>query len=70
MGYLKEKIILMIFEYHEYLKYKYVKRESLSRCYYVSMFGLNKETIEWYLRDQENADRISDAMSVGRRKLL
>ena len=63
MGYLKGKSTLMIFERHANLKYKYGKRTFWAKGYYVSTVGLNKATIQKYIREQENEDMISDQIT-------
>ena len=62
-GYLKGKSTLMIFERHANLKYKYGKRTFWAKGYYVSTVGLNKATIQKYIREQENEDMISDQIT-------
>ena len=63
MGYLKGKSTLMIFERHANLKYKYGRRTFWSKGYYVSTVGINKSTIQKYIREQENEDMISDQIT-------
>ena len=64
MGYLKGKSSLMIFDKHANLKYKYGNRHFWAKGYYVSTVGLNRATIEKYIREQENDDLINDKMGV------
>ena len=64
MGYLKGKSSLMIFDQHTNLKYKYGNRHFWSKGYYVSTVGLNKATIQKYIREQENADMINDKLTM------
>ena len=64
MGYLKGKSALMIFENHANLKYKYGQRTFWERGYYASTVGLNKKTIQNYIREQETEDMIQDKRSV------
>ena len=64
MGYLKGKSSLMIFDRHANLKYKNGNRHFWARGYYVSTVGLNKATIQKYIREQENEDKMSDNMTV------
>jgi putative transposase len=64
MGYLKGKSSLMIFDKHANLKYKYGNRHFWAKGYYVSTVGLNKATIQKYIRDQENDDMMLDKNSV------
>jgi len=64
MGYLKGKSSLMIFDKHANLKYKYGNRHFWSKGYYVSTVGLNRATIEKYIREQENDDLLTDKQSV------
>ena len=63
MGYLKGKSTLMIFERHANLKYKYGRRTFWAEEYYVSTVGMNKSTIQKYIREQETEDMISDQLS-------
>lgn len=63
MRYLKGKSTLMIFERHANLKYKYGRRTFWAKGYYVSTVGINKSTIQKYIREQETEDMISDQLS-------
>ena len=63
MGYLKGKSTLMIFERHANLKYKYGRRTFWAKGYYVSTVGINKATIQKYIREQENEDMVSDQIT-------
>jgi putative transposase len=60
MGYLKGKSSLMIFEQFPNLKYKYGNRHFWCKGYYVSTVGVNEETIKKYIREQEDADKMTD----------
>lgn len=64
MGYLKGKSSLMIFEEHTNMKYKYGNRNFWAEGYFVSTVGLNKKTVENYIRNQEMEDQISDKRSL------
>lgn len=64
MGYLKGKSSLMIFDKYANLKYKYGNRHFWAKGYYVSTVGLNKATIQKYIREQENDDLMKDKLSV------
>ena len=64
MGYLKGKSSLMIFEEHANMKYKYGNRNFWAEGYFVSTVGLNKKTVENYIRNQEMEDQISDKRSL------
>jgi putative transposase len=64
MGYLKGKSCLMIYEEHANLKYKHGNKQFWARGYYVSTVGLNKQTIQKYIREQETEDMILDKKSV------
>ena len=64
MGYLKGKSSLIIFDKHANLKYKYGNRHFWAKGYYVSTVGLNKATIQKYIREQENDDLMKDKLSV------
>lgn len=63
MGYLKGKSCLMIFERHANLKYKYGSRKFWAKGYYVSTIGLNKQTIQKYIRNQEDSDQMVSRIS-------
>ena len=54
----------MIFDRHANLKYKYGNRHFWAKGYYVSTVGLNKATIQKYIREQENEDVMLDKTSV------
>ena len=60
IGYLKGKSSLIIFDRHANLKYKYGNRHFWAKGYYVSTVGLNRATIEKYIREQENDDLINE----------
>ncbi|MDY5436904.1 IS200/IS605 family transposase, partial [Peptostreptococcus porci] len=64
MGYLKGKSVLMIFDKHANLKYKFGNRHFWSEGYYVSTVGLNEATIKKYIQDQEKHDIALDKLSV------
>ena len=64
MGYLKGKSVLMIFDKHANLKYKFGNRRFWSEGYYVSTVGLNKATIRKYIQGQEKHDVAMDKLSV------
>ena len=64
MGYLKGKSVLMIFERHANLKYRYGNRHFWCRGYYVDTVGKNAKKIEEYIRNQLQEDMIYDQMSL------
>ena len=64
MGHLKGKTSLMIFDEHANLKYNYGARHFWSEGYYVSTVGLNKKTVQNYIRSQELEDQIADRRSL------
>ncbi len=64
MGYLKGKSLLMIFERHANLKYKYGNRHFWCREYYVDTVGKNAAKIEEYVRNQLKEDEEYDQMSL------
>ena len=64
MGYLKGKTSLMIFDEHANLKYNYGARRFWSEGYYVSTVGLNKKTVQNYIKNQELEDQIEDRRSL------
>ena len=51
MGYLKGKSVLMIFDKHANLKYKYGDQHFWAEGYYVSTVGLNEATRKKYIQD-------------------
>lgn len=64
MGYLKGKSILMIFDRHANLKYKYGNRHFWCRGYYVDTVGRNKKVIEEYIKNQLQEDIAADQISL------
>jgi putative transposase len=54
----------MIFDKHANLKYKFGNRHFWAKGYYVSTVGLNKATIQKYIREQEDDDKMVDKTSV------
>ncbi len=64
MGYLKGKGVLMMFDQHTNLKYKFENCHYWSAGYYVSAVDLNEVTITKYMRDQEKYDQAVDKLSV------
>ncbi len=64
MGYLKGKSSLAIFDKHANLKYNYSNRHFWAKGYYVTTVGLNKQTIQKYIREQETEDMIEDKRNL------
>jgi len=60
MVYLKGKSLLMIFDRHANLKYKYGNRQFWSKGYYVDTVGRNKKAIQEYIKNQLQEDIASD----------
>lgn len=60
MGYLKGKNVMMIFEGHANLKYKFGNRNFWATGYTV---GINTATVQKYIREQEKQDQIEDSLS-------
>ena len=56
--------MLVIFDRHANLKYKFGNRHFWSEGYYVSTVGLNEATIKKYIQDQEKYDIMQDKLSV------
>lgn len=54
----------MIFDNHTNLKYKYGQRNFWAKGYYVSIVGLNKQTIKKYIRELETEDKIADSRNI------
>ena len=63
MGYLKGKSVMMIFERHGNLKYKFGNRNFWATGYYVSTVELNTATIQKYIREQDKMDQMEDSLS-------
>jgi putative transposase len=64
VGYLKGKSILMIFERHANLKYKYGNRHFWCRGYYVDTVGKNAKKIEEYIQNQLKENLEYDQMTL------
>ena len=64
VGYLKGKSVLMIFDKHANLKYRYGNRHFCCRGYYVDTVGRNKKAIENYIRNQLQEDIANDQISM------
>ena len=62
MGYKKSSLV--IFDEYANLKYNYGSRHFWSEGYYVSTVGLNKKTVQNYIRNQELEDQLQDKKSV------
>ena len=61
-GVFKGKSSLMIFERHANLKYKFGNRKFWATGYYVSTVGLNAQTIQKYIREQDKMDQMEDSL--------
>ena len=57
-------LLLMMFDKHANLKYKFGNRHLWLEGYYVSTVGLNESTIQKYIREQEKHDIVVDKLSV------
>ena len=64
MGYLKGESLLIIFDMHSNLKYKYGNRKFRAEVCYVSKVGLNESTIRKYIREQESYDIAIDKLTT------
>ena len=64
MGFLKGKSLLMIFDRHANLKYKYGSRNFWCRGYYVDTVGKNKKIISEYIKNQLEDDYTADQISM------
>ena len=64
MGYLKGKSVLMMFDKHANLKYKFGNRHFWAEGYYVSTVGINEATVAKYIREQEKRDIALEKLSV------
>ena len=64
MGYLKGKSILIIFERHANLKYKYGNRTFWCRGFYVSTVGNNKTAVQRYVENQLKEDMMTDQITI------
>ena len=64
VGYLKGKRILMIFDRHANLKYRYGNRKFWYKGFYVDTVGRNKKVIENYIRNQLQEEIVADQISM------
>ena len=64
VGFLKGKSLLIIFEKHANLKYKYGNRYFWCRGYYVDTVGKNTVAIKAYIQNQLKEDLEYDQMSI------
>ena len=64
VGYLKGKRILMIFDRHANLKYRYGNRKFWYKGFYVDTVGRNKKVIENYIRNQLQEDIVAYQISM------
>ena len=64
MGYLKEKISLMIFDRHANLKYRYGNSHFWCRGYYVDTVGKNTAKIKEYMQNQLQEDYTADQITL------
>lgn len=64
IGYLKGKLELQIFDKHANLRYKFGNRHFWAEGYYTSTVGLNENTVEKYITEQEKHDIALDKLSV------
>ena len=64
MGYLKGKSLLIIFDRHANLKYKYGNRHFWYRGYYVDTVGKNEKKIQEYIQKQLQEDMLADQISI------
>ena len=64
MGYLKGKSLLMIFDRHANLKYRYGNRQFWCKGYYVDTVGRNKKVIEEYIKNQIQEDIAYEQLSL------
>ena len=64
VGFLKGKSMLLIYERHANLKYKYGNRHFWARGYYVDTVGRNKKQIAEYIRNQLASDQIADQIGL------
>ena len=64
MGYFKSKSLLMIFEKHANLKYKYGNRHFWCRGYYVDTVGKYENAISNYIKNQLQDDIVNDQLTL------
>lgn len=64
MGYIKGKSLIMIFDKHANLKYKYGNRVFWCRGYYVDTVGKNKNAIVEYIRNQIHEDQQYEQLTM------
>lgn len=64
VGFLKGESVLILFERHANLKYKYGQRHFWCRGFYVDTVGKNEKEIKEYIKNQEKEDMLSDQISI------
>ena len=64
VGYLKGKSLLIIFDRHANLKYKYGNRTIWCRGYYVDTVGKNTKKIREYINNQLKEDWMAAQISL------
>ncbi len=64
VGTLKSKSVLMIFDRHANMKYKYGNRHFWARGYFVDTVGKNERIIQEYIRDQLEKGFSEDQVSI------
>ena len=64
IGTLKSKSVLMIFDRHANLKYKYGNRNFWCREYYVDTVGKNEKKIQEYIKNQLEEDYTKDQITL------
>ena len=64
VGFLKGKSMLLIYERHANLKYKYGNRQFWCRGYYVDTAGKNAKAIAEYIKHQLDEDKIQDQITM------
>ena len=61
MGYVKGKSALALFDRHPEWRKRFGRDRTLwARGYFVSTVGLNESAVRKYIRDQENAERMTE----------
>lgn len=63
-GILKSKSILIIFERHENLKYKFRNKKFWTREYFIDTLGCNEKATRKYIQEQLAEDKLYDQMNM------
>ena len=64
MGHLKGKSILMMFDRHANLRYKYGNHQFWCKGYHIDTVGRNKKAIAECIRNQQAEDKLADQLTI------